>query len=331
MKKIAINGFGRIGRLVFRIMEADPDVEVVAINDLTSTRELTHLLKYDTVHGNYKVNEISFTDDEIIVGSRRIKCYKEQNPENLPWGDLGVDVVMECSGFFTELDKAKLHLKAGAKKVLISAPGKGNMKTIVYNVNHQLLDGTEEVVSAASCTTNCLAPILKVIDDNIGINKAFMTTVHAVTNDQTNLDASHKKDINERRGRAANYNIIPTSTGAAKAIGKVIPSLDGKISGTAMRVPVATGSVIDLVLELNENITKEELNAIIRNNANETLNYTEDPIVSSDIIGSGCGAKVDGLLTDVLEFDGKQLVKIVAWYDNEFGYSYQMVRTAKCL
>lgn len=331
MKRVAINGFGRIGRLIFRLLEKEKDFEIVAINDLSSPRELAYLLKYDSSHGNYKINEISFDDNNILIGKNKVKIYNEKDPLNLPWGDLGIDLVFECTGLFTSLEKAQSHIKAGAKKVLISAPGKGDMKTVVYNVNHEIITGEEAVISAASCTTNALAPVLKVVDDTLGIVKGFMTTVHAETNDQAGLDVSHKKDINERRGRAASYNIVPTSTGAASAIGLVLPNLKGKLEGIAMRVPVITGSVIDLVLELKEKTSKEEINAILRNSVNETLNYTEDPIVSSDIIGASCASKVDGLLTDVLEVDGKQLVKIITWYDNEMSYSYQMIRTAKIL
>ena len=331
MIRVAINGFGRIGRLVFRIMEEDKDFEVVAINDLTDARQLAHLLKYDTNHRSYKRKEITFDEDEIIIGERKIKVYAETDPTNLPWKDLDIDVVFECTGRFTDKEKANAHIVAGAKKVIISAPAKGDLKTIVYNVNNNTLDGTEEIISGASCTTNCLAPVLDVINKKFGIEKGYMTTVHAYTNDQVTLDVAHKKDINERRGRAAAMNIIPSSTGAAKAIGKVLPDLDGKLSGSAMRVPVPTGSVVDLVLELKQNTTVEEINKALEENQNETLEFTMDPVVSSDIIGMTCGALVDGQLTSILEVDGKQLVKVVAWYDNEMGYSNQMVRTAKYL
>lgn len=331
MIKVAINGFGRIGRLVFRLMEEDKDVEVVAINDLTDAEQLAYLLKYDTNHRNYRIDEITNDDEHIVVNGRKIKIYKEMDPSNLPWKELGIDVVYECTGKFTDKDKAMVHIHAGAKKVIISAPAKGDVKTIVYNVNENTLTGDEQIISAASCTTNCLAPVLKVLDDAFGIEKGFMTTVHAYTNDQATLDVPHKKGIKARRGRAAAANIIPASTGAASAIGRVIPNLDGKLQGTAMRVPVPTGSVIDLVLELKTNVTKEQINEKLKQNTNETLELTMDPIVSSDIIGRSCGALVDGLLTDILEVDGKQLVKVVAWYDNEMGYSCQMVRTGKYL
>lgn len=331
MIKIAINGFGRIGRLVFRLMEEDPNFEVVAINDLTDPEQLAYLLKYDTNHRNYRTDEITFDEDEIIVGGRHIKVYKEMDPTNLPWKELEIDEVFECTGKFTKKEEALKHVEAGAKKVIVSAPAKGDLKTIVYNVNHNDLDGTEDVISAASCTTNCLAPVVKVLDDNFGIVKGYMTTVHAYTNDQVILDVAHKKGIKARRGRAGAANIVPSSTGAASAIGLVLPNLKGKLNGSALRVPTPTGSVVDLTLELGRNVTIEEVNQAFTNNTNETLGYTEDPIVSSDIIGSNLGSLVDGLLTDILDVDGKQMVKVVAWYDNEMGYSTQMVRTAKYL
>ena len=329
--RVAINGFGRIGRLVFRLMNEEDDLEVVAINDLTDAEQLAYLLKYDTNHRNYMVDNISFDEDNIIVNGKKIRIYSEKEPANLPWGELGIDIVFECTGLFTSVDKAMAHIDAGAKKVIISAPSKGDLKTIVYNVNHNTLDGSEKIISAASCTTNCLAPVLKIINDNIGVDKGFMTTVHAYTNDQATLDVAHKKGILARRGRACAANIVPASTGAASAIGLVIPELNGRLDGNAMRVPVPTGSVIDLTLELNRNTTAEEINELFKNNQNETIMFTMDPIVSSDVIGSHYGAVVDGLSTKVLDVDGKQLVKIVAWYDNEMGYSTQMVRTAKYL
>ncbi len=331
MIKVAINGFGRIGRLVFRIMANDPEFDIVAINDLTDAEQLAYLLKYDTNHRNYNVDGISFVDNNIVVDGKKIPVYSSMDPSVLPWGELGVDVVFECSGKFTDKDKASLHIKAGAKKVIISAPAKGDLKTIVYNVNDDILTGEEEVISAASCTTNCLAPVLKVINDAFGIEKGYMTTVHAYTNDQVILDVAHKKGIKARRGRAAAANIIPASTGAASAIGLVIPELKGRLDGSAMRVPVPTGSVIDLTLELRKNVTVSDINDALKNNVNETLGFTMDPIVSSDIIGSTHGGVVDGLLTNVLSVDGRELVKVVAWYDNEMSYSSQMVRTAKRL
>ncbi|HPE14217.1 MAG TPA: type I glyceraldehyde-3-phosphate dehydrogenase [Bacilli bacterium] len=327
--KVAINGFGRIGRLVFRLMDQDNDINVVAINDLTDAEQLAYLLKYDTNYRSYRKEDIDFKENLLIVGNKEIKIFAEKDPLNLPWRELGVDVVFECTGAFTDVEKARAHISAGAKKVIISAPAKGDAKTIVYNVNENILNGDEKIISAASCTTNCLAPVLKVLDDNIGIVKGYMTTVHAYTNDQANLDVAHKKGIESRRGRASAANIVPTSTGAAKAIGKVIPKLDNKLSGTALRVPVTTGSVVDLVLELSKNATVEEINNLYKENVNNTITYTNDPIVSSDVIGELYGAVVDLKCTSVLDVDGKQMAKVVAWYDNEMGYSAQMVRTAK--
>ncbi len=332
MIKVAINGFGRIGRLAFREMITGNEFDVVAINDLTDAETLAYLLKYDTNHRSFHEDKITFENDEIIINNvKRIKVYSEKDPINLPWKDLEVDVVLECTGLFTKKEDAEKHITAGAKKVIISAPGKGDMKTIVYNVNDEILDGSEEIISAASCTTNCLAPVLKVIEDNIGIKKGFMTTVHAYTNDQATLDIPHKKGILARRGRACAMNIVPASTGAASAIGKVIPSIDGKLDGNAFRVPVSDGSVVDVTLELDRNTTVDEINTLFSNNANETLQLTMDPVVSSDILGKKTGALVDGLSTKVLETDNGQLVKIIAWYDNEMGYTAQMMRTAKKL
>lgn len=330
MIRVAINGFGRIGRIAFREMIVSPDFLVVAINDLTDAEELSYLLKYDTNHRSFHEDKITYENDEIVINNkRRVKVYAEKNPELLPWKELEVDLVLECTGLFTDKENALKHIKAGAKKVLISAPGKGDMKTIVYNVNHNILDKTEEVVSAASCTTNCLAPVLKVIQDHYGIKKGFMTTIHAYTNDQATLDIAHKKGYKQRRGRACAMNIVPATTGAAKAIGKVIPELLGKLDGNAYRVPVSDGSVIDVTLELERNTTVEEVNKVLEENQNETLQFTMDPIVSSDVLGKKCGALVDGMLTNIVEVEEKQLVKIVAWYDNELGYTVQMLKTAK--
>lgn len=331
MIRVAINGFGRIGRLAFRLMEEDNDYEVVAINDLTDAEQLAYLLKYDTNHRNYRIDEITSDGDYIVVGGRRVHVYSEKDPAMLPWKDLDIDVVLECTGLFTSDEKAMAHINAGAKKVIISAPAKGDVKTIVYNVNHEILTGDEKIISAASCTTNCLAPVVNVIDKVFGIEKGYMTTVHAYTNDQATLDIAHKKGIKARRGRACAANIVPASTGAASAIGKVCPNLEGKLAGVAMRVPVPTGSVVDLVLELKKNTTVEEVNNALKAATNETLEYTEDPIVSSDVIGRRAGSVVDGLSTNILEVDGKQMLKVVAWYDNEMGYTAQMVRTAKYL
>ena len=331
MIRVAINGFGRIGRLAFRLMEEDNDYEVVAINDLTEAEQLAYLLKYDTNHRNYRIDEITSDGEYIIVGGRRVRVYSEKDPAMLPWKALDIDVVLECTGLFTSDEKAMAHINAGAKKVIISAPAKGDVKTIVYNVNHEILTGDEKIISAASCTTNCLAPVVNVIDKVFGIEKGYMTTIHAYTNDQATLDIAHKKGIKARRGRACAANIVPASTGAASAIGKVCPNLEGKLAGVAMRVPVPTGSVVDLVLELKKNTTVEEVNSALKAATNETLEYTEDPIVSSDVIGRRAGSVVDGLSTNILEVDGKQMIKVVAWYDNEMGYTAQMVRTAKYL
>ena len=329
MIKVAINGFGRIGRLCFRLMEENPEFEVVAINDLTDAEQLAYLLKYDTNHRNYRIDEISADGDYIVVENRKVRVYAEKDPAMLPWKDLDIDVVFECTGLFTKLEDASKHIEAGAKHVIISAPAKGDLKTIVYNVNHEILTGDEQVISAASCTTNCLAPVVDVLDKEFGIVKGYMTTVHAYTNDQASLDIAHKKGHLARRGRACAANIVPASTGAASAIGLVCPNLAGKLDGMAMRVPVPTGSVVDLTLELSKNTTAEEINEVLKAHTNETLEYTEDPIVSSDVIGRRCGSLVDALSTSVLEVEGKQLVKVVSWYDNEMSYTAQMVRTAK--
>ena len=328
MIKVAINGFGRIGRLVYRIMENDPEFDVVAINDLTDAEQLAYLLKYDTSHRRYE-ETVSFEGNNLIVDGKTVKVYSETDPANLPWKDLDVDIVFECTGHFTDKDKAYAHINAGAKKVIISAPAKGDLKTIVYNVNEKTLDGTEQVISAASCTTNCLAPVLRIMDYYFKIKKGYMTTVHAYTNDQATLDIPHKKGILARRGRAAAANIVPTSTGAASAIGEVLPDLKGKLDGTALRVPVTDGSVVDLTLELEKHTTVEEINKAFLINQTETIAITNDPVVSSDIIGTTYGALVDANLTSIVEVDNTQLVKVVAWYDNEFGYSSQMVRLAK--
>ena len=330
MIKVAINGFGRIGRLAFRQIVTQTDFDIVAINDLTSAEDLAYLVKYDTVHGSFHEDEIKAEGNEIVVaGVKRIKVFSETDPANLPWGELGVDLVLECTGKFTNRDDAMKHITAGAKKVLISAPGKGEMKTVVYNVNDNILTSDDVIVSAASCTTNCLAPVLNIIHKNIGVKKGFMTTVHAYTNDQATLDIAHKKGIKSRRGRACAQNIVPSSTGAAKAIGLVIPELLGKLDGNALRVPTADGSVVDLTLELSRNTSVEEINKLFMDNQNETIKFTIDPIVSSDCVGKKYGAIVDGLSTSIVEADGSQLVKIIAWYDNEFGYTAQMLRTAK--
>lgn len=327
MIKVAINGFGRIGRLAVRQMMQEPDkYEVVAINIRTNIPEQSaHLFKYDSAHGRFN-GKVEVVEEGLMINDHLVRIYSESDPANLPWGELGVDVVLECTGAFTEKEKAEAHIKAGAKKVLISAPGKGDLKTIVYNVNHNILDGSETVISGASCTTNCLAPMAKVLHDKFGIQKGFMTTIHAYTNDQNTLDSSHKKG-DMRRARAAADNIVPNTTGAAKAIGLVIPELQGKLEGAAQRVPVITGSITELVVTLDKKVTAEEINEAMKAAANETLGYTEDPIVSSDVIGISEGSLFDGTQTKVIEVNGEQLVKVAAWYDNEMSYTFQLLRT----
>lgn len=330
MVKLAINGFGRIGRLTFRETFGKDGFEIVAINDLTDPHTLAHLLKYDSAQKRYEGHTIESTENSIIVDGKEIKIYAEKDPSLLPWKDLEIDVVIESTGLFTDKEKAMAHITAGAKKVIISAPAKGDMKTIVFGVNENTLDGSETVISAASCTTNCLAPMAKVLNDSFGIKYGFMTTIHAYTNDQNTLDAPHKKgDL--RRARAAAENIVPNSTGAAKAIGLVIPELLGKLDGGAQRVPVITGSLVELTCVVDKNVTAEEINAVMKKNANDTLGYTEDEIVSSDVIGIKYGSLFDATQTKVLNTENGQLVKVVSWYDNEMSYTCQMVRTAKYL
>ncbi len=323
--KVGINGFGRIGRLAFRLMFDNEDFEVVAINTRT-TNTIAYLLKYDTAQGKYD-KEVSYDGTYLIVDDKKIRVYTETDATKIPWGEAGADVVIESTGKHNTYEGAYEHISAGAKKVLVSAPAKGDVKTIVYNINHDILDGSEEVISGASCTTNCLAPVAKVLDDAFGIEKGLMSTVHAYTSDQRLLDNSHPKDF--RRARAAAANIVPTTTGAASAVGKVIPALAGKLDGIALRVPTITGSLVDLVVELKKNVTAEEINAVIKAAANETLHYTEEEIVSSDVIGVQAGGVFDAKATSVLEVDGKQLVKVLVWYDNEMGYTSQLVRLAK--
>ena len=322
--KVAINGFGRIGRLALRVMANDPEFDVVAVNDLTDAKTLAHLFKYDTAQGRFN-GTIEVKEDAFIVNGKEVKSFAKANPEELPWGELDVDVVLECTGFFTKKEKAEAHIKAGAKKVVISAPGQGDLKTVVFNVNHEILDGSETVISAASCTTNCLAPMAKVLQDNFGIVAGSMTTIHAYTGDQNTLDAPHRKgDL--RRARAAAANIVPKTTGAAKAIGLVIPELAGKLDGAAQRVPVPTGSLTELVTVLEKKVTKEEVNAIMEKSANESFGYTEEPLVSSDIIGMEFGSLFDATQTKVINSGDTQLVKTVAWYDNEMSYTQQLIR-----
>jgi len=323
--KVAINGFGRIGRLAFRQIHGLEGIDVVAINDLTSPKVLAHLLKYDSAQGRFE-EEVKATENSIIVNGDEIKIYAQKSPAEIPWKQHDVDVVLECTGFFTDKDKAAAHLTAGAKRVVISAPATGDLKTIVFNVNHDTLDGSETIISCASCTTNCLAPMAKVLDDKFGIISGLMTTIHAYTNDQNTQDAPHPKgDL--RRARAAAVNIVPNSTGAAKAIGLVLPKLKGKLDGGAQRVPTLTGSLTELVTVLGKKTSIEEVNAAMKAAANESFGYTEDEIVSSDIIGIRYGSLFDGTQTRVITAGETQLVKTVSWYDNEMSYVSQLVRT----
>jgi len=325
--KIGINGFGRIGRLAFRQIYKMEDVDVVAINDLTSPAVLAHLLKYDTAQGRFH-EEVKSTDQSIIVNGEEIMIYAQKDPAQIPWGKHEVDVVLECTGHFTDKTKAEAHLKGGAKKVVISAPATGDLKTIVFNVNHHILDGSETIISCASCTTNCLAPMAQVLDEQFGIVAGLMTTIHAYTNDQNTQDAPHPKgDL--RRARAAAMNIVPNKTGAAKAIGLVLPNLNGKLDGVAQRVPTITGSLTELITILKKKVTVEEVNAAMKAAANESFGYNEDEIVSSDIIGMTYGSLFDATQTKVITQGDQQLVKTVAWYDNEMSYVSQLVRTLK--
>jgi len=325
--KVAINGFGRIGRLVFRQIYNMEGIDVVAINDLTTPAVLAHLLKYDSAHGRF-TGEVKSTENSIVVDGEEVKIYAQKDPAQIPWGSHEVDVVIESTGFFTDKAKAEAHIKAGAKKVIISAPATGDLKTIVFNVNHNILDGSETIISCASCTTNCLAPMAKVLNDSYGIVAGFMMTIHAYTNDQNTLDAPHPKgDL--RRARAAAANIVPNSSGAAKAIGLVLPELKGKLDGSAQRVPVITGSLTELTSILNKTVTIEEVNAAMKAASNESFGYTEDELVSSDIIGSSFGSLFDATQTKVITTGDKQLVKTASWYDNEMSYVSQLVRTVK--
>lgn len=327
--KVAINGFGRIGRLAFRRIQDVEGIDVVAVNDLTDDEMLAHLLKYDTTQGRF-TGEVEVEENGFRVNGLEVKSFSEPDPSKLPWGDLDIDVVLECTGLFTDKEKAEAHINAGAKKVLISAPAKGDLKTIVYNTNHDTLDGSEDVVSGASCTTNSLAPVAKVLNDEFGLIEGFMTTIHAYTGDQSTLDAPHRKG-DKRRARAAAENIIPNSTGAAKAIGLVIPEIDGKLDGGAQRVPVATGSLTELTVVLDKNVSIEDVNNAMKNASNESFGYTEDEIVSSDVIGMTYGSLFDATQTRVMTVGDRQLVKVAAWYDNEMSYTSQLVRTLEYL
>lgn len=325
MKKIAINGFGRIGRLVLRrLVELNnKDLVVVAVNDLTDAKTLAHLLKFDTAFGELKA-DVKVEGDSLFLNGSEIKVFAEKDPENLPWGELGIDLVLECTGRFVKREGASKHLKAGAKKVVISAPAGSDVKTIVYNVNHETLTAQDDIISGASCTTNCLAPVVKVLVDNFGIKSGFMTTIHSYTGDQNIQDAPHR-DL--RRARAAAQNMVPTTTGAAKAIGLVVPEAAGILDGSAVRVPTITGSLVDLTLVLDKQPTVEEINAAFAKAANETLKYETNPIVSSDVIGSTYGSIFDPELTSVKSTKDGNLYKLFSWYDNEMSYVCQLVRT----
>jgi len=323
--KVAINGFGRIGRLVFRQIYNMQGIDVVAINDLTSPEVLAHLLKYDSAQGRFG-QEVTAGENSIFVNGHEIKIYAQKDPAQIPWGSHDVDVVIESTGFFTDKDKAQAHITAGAKRVVISAPATGDLKTVVFNVNHAILDGSETIISCASCTTNCLAPMAKTLNDNFGIITGIMSTIHAYTNDQNTLDAPHPKN-DLRRARAAAANIVPNSTGAAKAIGLVLPELKGKLDGGAQRVPVITGSVTELYSILEKIVTADQVNAAMKASSNESFGYNEDEIVSSDIIGITFGSLFDATQTKVQTIGDKQLVKTVSWYDNEMSYVSQLVRT----
>jgi glyceraldehyde 3-phosphate dehydrogenase len=325
--KVAINGFGRIGRLVYRQIYDMKGIDVVAINDLTSPAVLAHLLKYDSAQGRFG-QDVKSTENAIVVNGDEVKVYAQKDPAQIPWASHDVDVVIECTGFFTDKAKAEAHLTAGAKRVVISAPATGDLKTVVFNVNHAILDGSETVISCASCTTNCLAPMAKTLNDSFGIVTGIMSTIHAYTNDQNTLDAPHPKgDL--RRARAAASNIVPNSTGAAKAIGLVLPELKGKLDGGAQRVPVITGSVTELYSILSKTVTVEEINTAMKAASNESFGYTEDEIVSSDVIGITYGSLFDATQTKVMTMGDKQMVKTVSWYDNEMSYVSQLVRTVQ--
>lgn len=324
--KVAINGFGRIGRLVYRQIYDMKGIDIVAINDLTDPASLAHLLKYDTAQGRFG-QEVTATDKSIIVNGDEINIYSQRDPSQIPWANHDVDVVLECTGFFASDEKASAHIKAGAKRVVISAPATGDVKMIVFGVNHETLDGSETIISGASCTTNCLAPMAKALNDAFGIKTGLMTTIHAYTNDQNTQDGPHPKDL--RRARAAAENIVPNTTGAAKAIGKVLPELNGVLDGAAQRVPTITGSLTELFTVLDKTVTAEEVNAVMKAAADDSYGYTEDPIVSSDIVGINYGSLFDATQTKVQTIGDTQLVKTVSWYDNEMSYVSQLVRTVQ--
>ena len=326
MTKVAINGFGRIGRMVFRQLIEDSDIKVVAINDLTSADTLAHLLKYDSAHGKFN-GTVEAKNGNLVVNGQEIKITAERDPKNLPWKAMEVEAVVESTGFFVSKEASMAHIEAGAKKVLISAPAKGDLKTIVYSVNHNTLTADDQIASAASCTTNALAPVVNVLHKEFGLTKGFMTTIHAYTGDQGTQDKPHG-DL--RRARAAAVNFVPTTTGAAVAVGKVLPELNGKLDGIAVRGPVITGSLVDLVVELDKkDVTVAQINAAMKAAASASFGYTEDPIVSSDVIGSTHGTIFDAQMTSELAVDGKKLFKLLTWYDNENSYVSQYVRVFK--
>lgn len=327
MKRVAINGFGRIGRLALRYLlyTNNKEVEIVAVNDLTEPKMLAHLLKYDTAFGPLKA-DVVVKDNAFVVNGKEIKVLSEKDPALLPWKELNIDIVLECTGFFVKKDLAHKHIEAGAKKVIVSAPAGKDVKTIVYGVNHETLVAEDEIISGASCTTNCLAPVVKVLVDNFGIENGFMTTVHSFTGDQMLQDGPHRKgDL--RRARAAGHNIVPSSTGAAKAIGLVVPEANGKLDGFALRVPTITGSFVDLSVQLTKQPTVEEVNAAFEKSTSLALKYETDLIVSSDVIGSYYGSTFDSTLTKIKESNGHRIYKIFAWYDNEMSYTAQLIRT----
>ncbi|MGO4961448.1 type I glyceraldehyde-3-phosphate dehydrogenase [Jeotgalibaca porci] len=320
--KVAINGFGRIGRLALRrILESNTELEVVAINDLTDNDDLAYLLKYDTAQGRFPYS-VAIEGDDLVVDGKAIKSYAERDAKNLPWGELGIDIVLECTGFYVSVEKSQAHIDAGAKRVLISAPASGDLKTIVYGVNHEAIESSDVIVSAASCTTNCLAPMANTLNSEFGIKRALMSTIHAYTATQAMQDAP-----GGRKNRAGAANAIPASTGAAKAVGKVIPELNGKIDGTAVRVPTITGSMVELYSVLERDVTVEEVNAAMKAASSDAFIYETDEIVSSDVIGVPAGSIFDATQTKIMEANGGQLVKTVSWYDNEYGFVGNMVST----
>jgi glyceraldehyde 3-phosphate dehydrogenase len=327
MIKVAINGFGRIGRLAFREIMKSSKMEVVAVNDLSSPSMLAYLLKYDSIQGTFNA-DISYSDIELVVNNKSVAVYAERDPQNLPWAKHQADIVLECTGIFESREKASAHFNAGAGRVIISAPSDNDVKTIVYNVNHQILLNEDRLISCASCTTNCLAPMVKALNDNFGIITGQMTTIHAYTNSQPLMDTPDPK-VNYRKSRAAGNNIVPYTTGAAKAIGLVIPELKGRLDGSSQRIPVHAGSVVELFTILSKNVTSGEINNAMKSAANESYGYNEDHIVSSDVIGMTFGSLFDATQTKVVTADEKQLVKTVAWYDNEMSFVSQMIRTAE--